>query len=440
MATSVVLDPAPAGEASAAWSLASRIAFRFVAIYFTLYCLLAQPGVTLVLADYTDDIGDLSTCFPFRPIISLLATRLFHTPSPVLPNDTGSGDRMWDWAFVVLLLIVSTLATMVWSVLDRRRPSYTNLQKWLWLFFAICLAGQMLSYGFAKMLPMQMPRPRLLTLLEPFGNMSPMGVLWSSVGSSPAYEIVCGSAEALGGLLLLIPRTRMLGALVALIDMMFVFTLNMTFDVPVKLLSLHLVVLSLLILAPEFERIIRFFSGQSVAPSMRPRLFQGRRAQRIAAFAQVLIALWLVGITADSARKIWKLIHATGDSPLYGIWDAEQYTVDGVAVPALVSDTNRPRRLLFQEADQALFLRMNDKREWFHAQIDSTKSTIVLNGQTDPKANATFSFVRPAPDRLDLDGTLNGHKVQMQLHAVDLNSFVLLSRGFHWVQEAPFNH
>src|ERR1700761_6213554 len=180
VATSVVLDPAPAGEASAAWSPASRIAFRFVAIYFTLYCLLTQPGVTLILADYTDDIGDLSTCFPFRPTISFVATRLFHTPSPVLPNDTGSGDRMWDWAFVVLLLIVSTLATTVWSVLDRRRPSYTNLQKWLWLFFAICLAGQMLSYGFAKMLPMQMPRPRLLTLLEPFGNMSPMGVLWSS--------------------------------------------------------------------------------------------------------------------------------------------------------------------------------------------------------------------------------------------------------------------
>ena len=76
-----------------------------------------------------------------------------------------------------------------------------------------------------------------------------MGVLWSSIGSSPAYESFAGCAELLGGILLIVPRTTTLGALVCLADMTQVFMLNMTYDVPVKLLSFHLILLSLFLLA-----------------------------------------------------------------------------------------------------------------------------------------------------------------------------------------------
>jgi hypothetical protein len=34
---------------------------------------------------------------------------------------------------------------------------------------------------------------------------------------------------------------------------------------------------------------------------------------------------------------------------------------------------------------------------------------------------------------------LDGHKVQMQLEAMDRKQFLLVNRGFHWVQEYPFN-
>ena len=83
---------------------------------------------------------------------------------------------------------------------------------------------------------------------------------------------------------------------------------------------------------------------------------------------------------------------------------------------------------------------MNDQREWLNPRIDAVKNTVTLESSSDRKIRANFSFTRPAPDRLTFDGTLNGHRVQMDLHAVDLNSFQLLSRGFHWIQEEPFSH
>ena len=42
----------------------------------------------------------------------------------------------------------------------------------------------MVSYGMVKAIPLQMPSPSLTRLLEPYGNFSPMGVLWASVGAS----------------------------------------------------------------------------------------------------------------------------------------------------------------------------------------------------------------------------------------------------------------
>src|SRR6202007_2547520 len=120
----------------------------------------------------------------------------------------------------------------VWSLLDRRRENYAALYKWFRLFVRFALASEMFLYGFDKLIPLQMPFPFLTKLLEPYGNFSPMASLWYSIGASPSYEIFAGSAEVLGGLLLLLPRTTTFGALVCLADMTQVFMLNMTYDVP----------------------------------------------------------------------------------------------------------------------------------------------------------------------------------------------------------------
>ena len=58
----------------------------------------------------------------------------------------------------------------------------------------------------------------------------------------------------------------MLGALIALCDMTHVFMLNMTYDVPVKLFSFHLMLMALFLLAPDFQR-----SGGFLLPRSRRR-------------------------------------------------------------------------------------------------------------------------------------------------------------------------
>src|ERR1700689_3771677 len=275
------------------WGLAPRVAFRFCFVYFGMFCLATQILGSLFPIPKVD-IPDPSSLWPMRQITFWTAAHIFHAELPLVYTDSGSGDKTFDWVLIFWLLVVAALVTGLWSTLDRKRDNYVTLHKWFRVFIRIALAGQMITYGMDKIIPLQMPFPYLTRLFEPFRDFSPMGVLWASIGASPAYETFAGCAEMLGGILLIFPRTTTLGALVCVADMTQVFMLNMTYDVPVKQLSFHLLLLSLFLLAPEGRRLADFFfRSRAVAPSTQPQLFQTRRANRIALAAQVAFGVWL---------------------------------------------------------------------------------------------------------------------------------------------------
>jgi uncharacterized membrane protein YphA (DoxX/SURF4 family) len=424
------------------WNLITRIAFRFCVVYFGLFCLGTQI-ITSLLVNPKWDFPDPETLPPLRQIIAFAAAHVFHLKAsdPGFFTNTGSGDRPIDWVLLACLLVFASAGTILWSLLDRRRTQYVALRRWFWLFFRFALAGQMITYAFAKIVPLQMPFPGLFRLIEPIGSQSPSGVLWNSIGASPAYEIFAGTAELLGGLLILIPRTRTLGALVCLADMIQIFMLNMTYDVAVKILSFHLILLSLLIVTPEFRRLRQFFflNGPAEAPAPTT-LFRSRRANRIAAAVQVFVALWLIGNNAWGAREGWKTYGGGVPKPaLYGIWDVEQETIDGQLRPPLFTDSDRWRRVVFDRYDLVVFQRFNDERVVNTGTIDTQARTVKISPRGSNQGATTLTYTQPAPDQLTLDGPLNGHRVHMELKLYDRSKFLLVSRGFHWVQESPFN-
>ena len=421
-----------------AWTFGSRIAFRFCVVYFGLFCLLT-PIFGCLLPIPMLQIPDVSNVWPTRQIVTWTAVHAFGVTQPLVYFG-GSADKVFDWVLVFWLVIVSAAATVVWSTLDRQHPNYATFNKWFRLAVRFALASTMLVYGMMKVVPLQMPFPQLTRLLEPFGNFSPMGVLWYSVGASPAYEIFAGSAEVLAGLLLIIPGTATLGALVCLADCIQIFTLNMTYDVPVKLLSFHLLLMSLFLLAPELRRVADFFLlNRAAGPSTQPPLFKSRRADRIAVAAQILFGMALLGMNVYSNWSYWHMFGGGAPkSPLYGIWNVDQFTIDGQLHPPLLSDAGRWRRVIFERPDTISFQKMDDSFVRYEAAINTQARTIGLKNFADKSWKDYFAFQRTPADRLTLDGEMDGHKLHMQLQLVDRNSFQLVSRRFHWVQEMPF--
>jgi len=424
------------------WSLAVRIGFRFCLIYLGLYCLATQIITSLFSSTQGADIPDPSTLWPMRPVVFWTAPHLLHVRAPLsLGGNSGSGDCMFGWVLAFCLLAIAVFATGIWSLVDRRRENYVGLHKWFWIFARFALAGQMINYGMFKVIPLQMPYPTLTRLLQPFGTFSPMGVLWSSIGASPVYEIFAGCAEVVGGLLLILPRTASFGALICLADMIQVFMLNMTYDVPVKLFAFHLILLACFLLAPDLPRLVSvLFLNRATAPSPQAQLFRAARANRFVLAAQVVLGLWLVGMNVYSARGDWSVFGGgRPHSPLYGIWEVSRMSIDEQPRPPLLTDYGRWRRAIFDFPAQMAFQRMDDSFAYYSASISLTDKILALTKRGDENWTANFTFQRPAREQLILDGRMDYDQVHIELQLTESNKFLLVRRGFHWIQEFTFN-
>jgi uncharacterized membrane protein YphA (DoxX/SURF4 family) len=421
------------------WNLALRIAFRFWMVYLGLYSLATQFVSRPSGADF---FPDLATVWPLRPAISWIGAHIFHVNASLSPFWGGASsttDCMFGWVTAFCVLMTAIIATVVWSLLDRHRENYAELHKWFRLFVRFALAAQMIIYGLTKICPVQMPYPSLTRLLEPVGTLSPMGILWSSMGSGPAYETFTGCAELAGGLLLIVPRTATLGALISLAAMIQVFTLNMTYDVPAKRLAFHTMLLACFLLAPNVPRLVRFLLlGRTTSLSTEAQLFRGVRANRIALAAQIILGLWFVGTACQYAWGAWN-IRGGGRPrpPLYGIWEVKQMSIDEQLRPPLFTDPTRWRRAIFDFPDRMAFQRADDTFAPYGASVNLPERTLALTKKDDKNWTASFTFQRPAGNQLILDGRMDNHQVHMELQLIDRNSFLLVSRGFHWVQEFP---
>jgi hypothetical protein len=372
------------------------------------------------------NVPNLEDIPPARAIVFWAASKLFGATLPLVYTGSGSGDKTYDWVSAFCTLVISLAGATIWTALDRRRPDHATLYRWFYLFLRFALGSTMLVYGMIKFVPLQMPFPSLTRLVEPYGNFSPMGVLWYSIGASPAYEMFVGAAELFGGVLLFFPRTAFFGAMVCLADTVDVFTLNMTYDVPVKLFSFHLILMSIFLLAPELRRMaVFFFMDRPVAPSRRQKLFQSTRWNRVALIVQVVWGLALVANAAYGDAQSWyQYGGGAAKSALYGIWN--------------IQGDPQWRRVIFDRPTGMAWQKTDDTMVTYTVSVDAKAGTVDVTKGKD-KGWGKLKFERAGTNTLTLDGAMGPDKVHLQTHLQDRGKMPLVSRGFHWVQEYPFN-
>ncbi len=73
----------------------------------------------------------------------------------------------------------------------------------------------------------------------------------------------------------------------------------------------------------------------------------------------------------------------------------------------------------------------------YGASVNLQERTLALTKSDDKNWTASFKFQQPAGNQLILDGRMDNHQVHMELQLIDPNSFLLVSRGFHWIKESP---
>jgi hypothetical protein len=114
-------------------------------------------------------------------------------------------------------------------------------------------------------------------------------------------------------------------------------------------------------------------------------------------------------------------------------------SVDGQPRPPLLTDNTRWRRAIFDSPQVVALQRMDDSLAYYRAAISLPDKTLVLTKGADKNWKANLAFQRPAQDKLIIDGRMEEHQLHMELQLTDRNNFLLVKRGFHWIQEFPLN-
>lgn len=424
----------PSDTPAARWSRAQKILFRFGFVYVVLYALEHPFGAPF------GDVIESASSFIWDRLVPWVGAHVLALAEPITIFPAGSGDTTYNYVQIFTLLVLAAVGGLVWTLLDRKRPNYDKLLAWFTLGVRYYLAFVLLAYGFVKVIKIQFPTPSLERLVTPFGETSPMGLLWSFMGHSTPYTLFTGLGEVVAGLLLFFRRTTTLGALVAFGVMLHVMVLNFSYDIPVKLFSTHLVLLATFLILRDINRIANFFVlNRATEPvALRP-LFSKRWMNRAALALKVIVIGYVVvnGLYgARQSQKQWG--HLRPKPVLYGLYEVETFVHNGDTLTAVLTDTTRWRRLIVEWPGRANIHAMDNTRLPYVFQPDTLARTITLHPITDTTRTSILHYSHPAADELLLTGLLDSDSLTVHMRRYDADDFLLVNRGFHWINEYPF--
>lgn len=417
------------------WSVSKKAGFRFALIFFLSYIFFNPNGA------YPNPVVNLLTD-SLHNLVIWFAKHVLHLGKPITAFTGGSGDTTYDYVLLLVVFASSFVAATLWTLLDRKVRNYNKLYYWLTVIVRFYLGIMMLQYGFIKVIKLQFPSPSLGRLLEPYGDSSPMGLAWTYIGYSTGFNYFAGIAEVSCGLLLLFRRTSVLGALLGVVVAGNIMVINYCFDVPVKLLSTALVVMSIFLLLRDAERLANvFFLNKTALPAnLSPHQFKKRWKNITLIVVKYLI---IVYVLAGNITNDISFASQYGDKakkpPLYGIYKVETFVRNQDTIAPLATDTSRWSRLVISYAGDAQIRLMNDSSKNVSFKVDTQIHHIVINTYADTMVRFHFNYTKPQPGVLLLKGKWQQDSLKIKFNRFDEKQFLLMRRGFHWINEYPLN-
>jgi hypothetical protein len=417
--TWLALAPAPTGPA---WSRTLLIAFRFVVLYLFL----------------PEDFG-LERSF-WQPMVSWVGKHIFQLSRPLdLFSEAGTGDDTAHFVLLFCKVALAAAAALAWTLLDRHSQDHRRLHAGARLYVRYTLGMALFGYGMFKLIKGQFMYLHETKLEEPYGNLSPMGLLWAFMGYSTPYNVFAGAAEAGAAVLLFFRRTAPLGALLAVAVMTNVVMINFSYDVIVKLYSLNLLLMAVFLLAPDLRRLADLLVlHRPTAPRSATPPPQAPRWRRIGLLAlkTVVIGYIVISITKSSLDRWlqWDRIRSKAEAKYARAYEVDDFVRNGRPVPHSPHDAGRWQSLEFRP--QGAVVTAMDHRT-YAVDYDAARQTLAVPSGDRRTSLGVLACSRLDAEHLVLTGKLANDSLIVTLHSLDPKRFFLVSRGFHWIDEAP---
>jgi len=423
------------------WPSWQKILFRFFFAYFILYItpwwfLDYIPGGNY-LTQYYYSFNDW--------LVNTANNKLFHLYKTLVPLN-GSGDTSYAWIQLWLYLALALLGCTVWTMADARHSNYNRIGYWFRIMLRYFLIANCFSYGYAKIFLQQMPFPNLRQRSTPLGDFLPMRLSWMFMGYSTTYQFFAGAMEVIAGLLLLFRRTSTFGAIAATGVFLNVMAMNLGYDIPVKLYSMHLVIIGMVLLCFEHKRILSFFTNQAASAGSLYNITVAKSWMRILIWVSKIAFIILIIILPfkDTYEEYRQGNQPQIIAPIQaGVYEVSRFAVNHDTIPFTYADSLRWKDVIFENGylgsictTDTLF-RQRYGRGYFNFSFDSARQKIFFSKRTvtfDSIPLFSMKLEMPDSNTILLSGLVRKDTVFAELKKTKRH-FQLAEKQFHWLSE-----
>ena len=415
--------------------------FRYILfLLFFFYAILYIFPFPLTFIGIFSKAGEFFHDYTWYKLVPWVGHSLFGITEVIDTTPNGSGDRLFNWVQIPVLMVFAILFTILWALLIRKRISFQVLNRWISSYVLAFLICSMIVYGMVKVIKLQFPDPSLVSLTTQVGDLTPFRLSWFFLGYSDLYTFFGGLSELLGGVLLLFRRTRTLGALITFGVMTNVWMMNMSYDIPVKLYSFHLVFFTAFILFQDRLRLLNFFFLDKQAKPLAYLEHFSRSQYNIAfkwlkylLFSAFLIFQFYSAI--QSSKEYGKRVALPEH---YGIYQVTEFTANGQDYAPGTGTNIRWDKFMIEKHDQFVVRYENATNipRYYRMEMDTSSQHLLLSDFSNPdtKYSLEYNF---AGNILFLNGILFDDTLKIQAVWKDHKEYPLIKKGFNWVNDRP---
>jgi hypothetical protein len=408
------------------WPPARKIVFRFVAVFVLLFInSFSFPH------RYIPDIGKYTSSI-FEAMVIWSAENIFSLQQPytsaLISDSTGM------YLNTTILLFTSLIICLLWSFLEKKELDYNMLFYWFRAGISYYLAMQLFAYGFSKIFKWQFYLPEPNILFSYLGEVPRDLLFWSSMGSSRPYTMFAGFVEVSIGFLLLFRRTRLIGGLLATGIMINVLMINLCFDISVKLYSAFLLLLSLIIVAPETRRLWDFFIWNKTSQIDLWEPVYANRKHMLYLSGKTLVIFFILTDTLAGYFIANNFNDDKAERPqMHGAWSVNSFVKNQDTLQPLMTDTLRWKRVFVHRRGYLITQGMDDRVEDYSLNYDTLNRELLIEDYNSDVFTIKYSYLNDST--LLLNGIVNGNVLNISLEKINLSQLPLLQNEFHWTSD-----
>jgi hypothetical protein len=298
-----------------------------------------------------------------------------------------------------------------------------SLFYWSYRIAAYYLALILLKYGFDKLFKAQFNLPEPNLLYTELGQLDKDILFWSTMGVSRSYNLFMGIMEVIPALLLLFHRTRILGAFIATGVFINVLSINLSFDISVKLFTSFLLLISVYLAFPGFVDLYRFYI---LKRTLKPKVNSSKSLNVMILKSIIILVMVIEGLFPYLNTGNFN-DDALPRPILHGAYSVENIKSLNEEFPFPAFSLER----IFIHRDGYLILQdENGNMTDFSMELDQKNSMIDISDYDGNIKSLTYEYNRNK-GTLILD-FMTEQPFRIECKALDWRKLPLLQKQFHW--------